>query len=77
MLSDIREQGISVGYGTMLPGVDAMAAPVFDYRGKLAAVICAVGRFEKISASADQHVRASLIEAAHELSRQLGFVEGR
>jgi DNA-binding IclR family transcriptional regulator len=77
MLSDIREQGISVGYGAMLPGVDAMAASVFDYRGKLAAVICAVGRFEKISASADQHVRASLIEAAHELSRQLGFVEGR
>jgi DNA-binding IclR family transcriptional regulator len=75
LLTEIRTQGISVGYGAMLPGVDAMAAPVFDYRGKLAAVICAVGRFEKIGASADQLVRASLIEAAHDLSRQLGFVE--
>ena len=77
MLSEIREQGISVGYGAMLPGVDAMAAPVFDYRGKLVAVICAVGRFERIDASADRHVRQSLSDAASELSKQLGFVESR
>jgi DNA-binding IclR family transcriptional regulator len=77
LLSEIRAQGISVGFGAMLPGVDAMAAPVFDYRGKLVAVICAVGRFEGIAASADQHVRRSLTEAALDLSRQLGFVETR
>jgi DNA-binding IclR family transcriptional regulator len=77
LLSDIRTHGISVGYGAMLPGVDAMAAPVFDYRGKLAAVICAVGLFEGIASSADQHVRRSLTDAARELSKQLGFVDAR
>ena len=28
----------------LIPGVDAVAAPVFDGRGKLVAVICVVGR---------------------------------
>lgn len=74
LLANIRRQSLSVGYGAMLPGVDAMAAPVFDYRGKLVAVVCAVGRFEGISAGAGQHVRRSLMDAAGELSKQLGFV---
>ena len=28
----------------LIPGVDAVAAPVFDVRGKLMAVMCVVGR---------------------------------
>jgi DNA-binding IclR family transcriptional regulator len=77
LLSDIRGRGLSIGYGAMLPGVDAMAAPVFDYRGKLAAVICAVGRFEGIGTNADRRIRQSLGAAASELSKQLGLVAGR
>jgi DNA-binding IclR family transcriptional regulator len=30
--------------GVLIPGVDAIAAPVFDYRERIVAVICAVGR---------------------------------
>jgi DNA-binding IclR family transcriptional regulator len=75
MLAKIREEGVSIGYGAMLPGVDAMAAPVFDYRGKLVAVICAVGQFNRINARADAHVRKSLRDAAGELSKQLGYIQ--
>ncbi|MEX2129634.1 MAG: IclR family transcriptional regulator [Xanthobacteraceae bacterium] len=76
-LSGIRETRLSIAYGAMMPGVDAIAAPVFDYRGELVAVICAVGRFEGMNAKADAHVRGSLASAASELSRQLGFIEER
>jgi DNA-binding IclR family transcriptional regulator len=75
ILSDIRTERVSVTYGAMMPGLDAMAAPVFDYRGELVAVICAVGRFEGISAKADAHVRGSLSLAAAELSKQLGYID--
>jgi DNA-binding IclR family transcriptional regulator len=77
ILADIRAECVSVTYGAMMPGLDAMAAPVFDYRGELIAVICAVGRFEGIAAKADAHVRGSLSTAAAELSKQLGYIEPR
>jgi DNA-binding IclR family transcriptional regulator len=75
LLSEIREKRVSVTYSAMMPGLDAMAAPVFDYRGELVAVICAVGRFEGINARSDAHVRGALVAAASDLSRQLGFIE--
>jgi DNA-binding IclR family transcriptional regulator len=77
LLSDIRATRLSIAYGAMMPGVDAMAAPVFDYRGEVVAVICAVGRFEEMNAKTDAHLRGSLSSAASELSRQLGFIEER
>ena len=77
ILSEIRDDRISVTYSAMMPGLDAMAAPVFDYRGEVVAVICAVGRFEEMSAKSDAHVRESLSAAAAELSKQLGFIEPR
>jgi DNA-binding IclR family transcriptional regulator len=64
-------------YSAMMPGLDAMAAPVFDYRGEVVAVICAVGRFEGMNAKSDAHVRGSLTAAAADLSKQLGFIEPR
>jgi DNA-binding IclR family transcriptional regulator len=75
ILSEIRATRLSTTYGAMMPGVDAVAAPVFDYRGQVVAVICAVGRFEGLSARPAAHVRDSLASAAAELSRQLGFIE--
>jgi DNA-binding IclR family transcriptional regulator len=77
ILADIRATRLSTTYGAMMPGVDAMAAPVFDYRGELVAVMCAVGRFEGLSPQPSAHVRVSLAAAAAELSKQLGFIETR
>jgi DNA-binding IclR family transcriptional regulator len=73
----IRSERIAITYGALMPGVDAMAVPVFDYRGMLVAAICAVGRFEGMNARSDAHVRQSLAAAAAELSKQLGYIETR
>ena len=77
ILSLIRAERISITYSALMPGVDAMAVPVFDYRGGPVAVICAVGRFEEMNARSDAHVRQSLAAAAADLSKQLGYIEPR
>ena len=74
LVADIKRRHLSRAHGVLLPGVDALAAPVFDYRGNLVAVICAVGRTEVMSTRWDGPVAKALDAAARELSRRLGFV---
>lgn len=70
-LAEIRAARLSRAASALLPGVDAVAAPVFDHRGKLVAAICVVGRQDALDVCA---VRA-LGESAGTLSRQLGFID--
>ena len=74
LLKEIRARDLSRAHGPLLPGVDALAAPVFDYRDKLVAVICVVGRAASMNSRWDGPVVRSLTEAASELSRKLGYV---
>jgi DNA-binding IclR family transcriptional regulator len=73
-LSDIRTRRLSRAESALLPGVDAMAAPVFDVRGKLVAVMCVVGRAGGTCSWGGPVARA-LDRAARDLSRQLGDLE--
>jgi DNA-binding IclR family transcriptional regulator len=75
ILADIRGKGLAVAQGALLPGVDALAAPVFDYRGALAAVVCVVVRTGEQRERLHTAVARALTQAASELSRQLGFIE--
>jgi len=74
-LAHIRERRLSRARGVLIPGVDAVAAPVFDVRGKLLAVICVVGRSNGMSNDWGEPVVQALDQAARNLSRQLGFLE--
>jgi DNA-binding IclR family transcriptional regulator len=75
-IREIRRQGLSRGRSALLPGVDAIAAPVFDHRGTLIAVICAVGRSESMDTSWTGAAAGALRRAAAELSRQFGYTPG-
>jgi DNA-binding IclR family transcriptional regulator len=75
VLVDIRERRLSGAPSALLPGVDAIAAPVFDVRGKLVAVICVVGRSGGTLCSWDGPVARALDQAARNLSRQLGCLD--
>jgi DNA-binding IclR family transcriptional regulator len=75
LLAEIRARGLSRAHGPLLPGVDALAAPVFDHGDKLAAVICVVGRAGAMNSRWDGPVVKSLLAAADDLSRQLGHVD--
>jgi DNA-binding IclR family transcriptional regulator len=74
-LSDIRERGLSRAASALIPGVDAVAAPVFDVRGKLVAVMCVVGRSSGTLCNWGGPVVRALDQAARNLSRQLGFLD--
>jgi len=74
-LTHIRERRLSRARGVLIPGVDAVAAPVFDVRGKLVAVMCVVGRSSGMRNDWDEPVVQALDQAARNLSRQLGFLE--
>jgi DNA-binding IclR family transcriptional regulator len=74
-LGDIRERRLSRAPSALIPGVDAVAAPVFDVRGKLVAVMCVVGRSSETLCDWDGPVVRALDQAARNLSRQLGLLE--
>ncbi len=72
-LAAVRRDGVAAVEGTLIPGLNALAAPVFDQRGALVLVLGAVGRRETLSASPRGPAAAALREAAAALSRALGY----
>ncbi|HEX7007319.1 MAG TPA: IclR family transcriptional regulator [Alphaproteobacteria bacterium] len=77
ILEEIRRTRLSRVEGTLLPGLNAMAAPVFDYRGKLSSVIGLVGHRDSFDMQPDGPIATILTTTAAELSARLGFVEPR
>jgi DNA-binding IclR family transcriptional regulator len=74
LIREIKSRRLSRAPSALLPGVDAIAAPVFDYRDNLVAVLCVVARADaKITGWEGTAVRA-LTDMAAQLSARLGFV---
>jgi DNA-binding IclR family transcriptional regulator len=74
LLADIRKRKVCWAHSPLLPGIDAIAAPVFDHRGKLAAVICAVGRTDVMRTNWTSPVVKALDDGARQLSQRLGYL---
>ena len=72
-LQAIREQGFSAVQGLLLPGISAIAAPVFDGSGALALSLTAIGPTPTFDERAGGAVAKPLLEAAAGLSARLGF----
>ena len=75
-LAEAREQGISRAVDGAVPGVSAMAAPVFDERGHMVLSLTAIGPSAIFDTRLDGPVALALRGAAKMLSRQLGAREG-
>jgi DNA-binding IclR family transcriptional regulator len=77
LLGEIRERRLARTPGAIVPGIDAIAAPVFDYRDDLVAVMCVVARSEaKVTGWNGSAVRA-LTEVAADVSVRLGFTNNQ
>lgn len=77
LLREVRAHGLGRVVGTPIPGVSALAAPVFDHEGHLAMVMTTIGPtggFDTGWNSANAH---ALRAAAAEVSAALGFVDDR
>lgn len=71
-LAEAREQGISRAVDGAVPGVSAMATPVFDERGSMVLSLTAIGPSAIFDTRLDGPVAQTLRNAATNLSRQLG-----
>lgn len=69
----IRENGLHHVHGLLLPGVDALSAPVFDALGRISAVLTVVGPTSMFHA--DEHGPAAqrLLAASQAVSWRLGY----
>ncbi len=69
----VRADGIAHIDGVALPGVSAVAVPVFDAQGRLVLSLTAIGPSATFDAAPDGRVAAALRPAADQLSRRLGW----
>lgn len=72
----IRENGLHHVHGLLLPGVDALSAPVFDALGRISAVLTVVGPTSMFHA--DEHGPAAqrLVAASRAVSWRMGYAGG-
>jgi len=71
-LDEVRAQGFACVDGVAVPGVGAVAAPVFDSRGRLVLSLTAIGPSAVFDARPEGAVVRALLPAARALSRRLG-----
>lgn len=72
-LNAIRSSGLAAIQGLFFPGIDAIAAPVVDASGKIAAAITVLGPTTSFDVSLDGSVAARLAETAMAVSARMGY----
>ncbi len=75
LVREIRLRRLSRAPSALLPGVDAIAAPVFDYRDSIVAVLCVVARSDARITGWDGSAVRALTDTAAQLSARLGFID--
>lgn len=71
-LARVRADGCAAVEGMLVPGVAAIAVPVLDHRGRIAAGLLAVGHAGDLDVSPRGAPARALFATAARLSRQLG-----
>jgi DNA-binding IclR family transcriptional regulator len=73
MLKTVRTTGCASIQNTLLAGIGAVAAPVFDYDGRIPAVITALGVVDSFNFNAEGVIATSVMESAAKVSSKLGY----
>jgi DNA-binding IclR family transcriptional regulator len=71
-LADVRAHGLSRSVGEVVPGINAMAAPVFDHTGAIALAIIAIGPAGVFDTRWDGALARALRACGDQASKQLG-----
>ncbi|MGH7033675.1 MAG: IclR family transcriptional regulator [Stellaceae bacterium] len=74
ILAATRRHGVAAVEGDLVPGVTALAAPIFDHRARLVASIALLGGAQDLGASGRSDAAGLLKTFAASISRRLGFV---
>jgi DNA-binding IclR family transcriptional regulator len=76
LLEETRRRGLASVSGDLVPGVNAIAAPLFDHMERIAGVVGALGRSEELDIKFEGKIAVALLRAAAEISRRLGRPTG-
>lgn len=71
-LAEVRSHGLSRSVGEVLPGVNAMAAPVFDHTGAMVLAMTAIGPAAVFDTRWDGAIARALRACAAQASQRLG-----
>ncbi len=74
-LEEVRREGLACVADLLLPGVSALALPVFDARGTIVLALTAIGPSAVFDSRSEGVVAEALREAARDLSTRLGLRE--
>ncbi|MEH7120686.1 IclR family transcriptional regulator [Neobacillus vireti] len=72
-LKEVRENGYASSTEEILEGVTSIAAPIFDYRGKVIAALSVVGPNQRIQEHKIQGLAKKVVAAAKEVSTRMGY----
>jgi DNA-binding IclR family transcriptional regulator len=73
VIEDARQKGYAISVGDVTPGAAAIAAPVFDAAGKVAAIVSVRGPDVRMSAERMEQIAPLVVETARDISQELGF----
>jgi DNA-binding IclR family transcriptional regulator len=77
LADEIRRRRLARAPSAIIPGIDALAAPVFDFANKLVAVVCVVARSDAKITGWNGTAMHALARSASDISRRLGFTAGQ
>lgn len=73
LIAEVREHGMSRAVGSVIPGINAFSAPVFDHGGKMALAITGLGPAGLFPPNWNGPIPKAIRAAAQTVSRQLGW----
>ncbi|MCA0327099.1 MAG: IclR family transcriptional regulator [Proteobacteria bacterium] len=69
----VRAQGCAIVHDTLLPGISAVSAPIFDAHGHVGAVLTALGASNGFDVRPEGAVCPQVVREAADISAALGF----
>ena len=71
-LAKVRERGMSRSEGEIIPGINAMSAPVFDHTGEIVLALTVIGPAGVLDTGWNGATAAAMTRCAEEISQRLG-----
>lgn len=72
-MAEVRAAGLSIAIDGLVPGVSALAAPVFDYTGAMVLALTAIGPSGIFDTRPDGPLAQAMRECARDISQRLGM----
>jgi DNA-binding IclR family transcriptional regulator len=73
LLDEVRRRGAAVARGELVPGLAAVSAPVFDFKGEIAAALALAGRPDLFDTRWDGPNAVAVKQTAAVISSRLGY----